>query len=110
MAKNGLLGLDVMQVALELADAVNELGLKGNIRDQLTRASESVVLNIAESHPTIGADRRKGFRVALKEASETKGALLLLKIRREITQEAFDRIWTLVDRICAMLWRLSYPR
>lgn len=109
MAK-GLLGLDVMNVALELAEAVNELGLKGNIRDQLTRASESVVLNIAESDPAMGADRRKGYRVALKEASECKGALLLLKIRKEISAEIFERLWTLVDRVCAMLWKLSHPR
>ena len=106
---NGLMGLDVMKVALEFADAVYELALKGSIRDQLTRASESIVLNIAESDPATGDDRRKGFRTALKEASECKGGLLLLKMRRQVTKETFDRMWDLDDRLCAMLYRLSHP-
>ena len=106
---NGLMGLDVMRAALEFAEEVRELGLKGSLRDQLERASESVVLNIAETDPAEGADRLKGFRVALKEASECKGALLLLKLRRITTTEKQERMWKLNDRICAMLYKLSHP-
>ena len=106
---NGLMGLDVMRAALEFAEAVRELGLKGSIRDQLVRASESVVLNIAESDPAEGNDRLKGFRVALKEASECKGALLILQLRKSASKETLQRMWTLNDRICAMLYRLSHP-
>lgn len=106
---NGLMGLDVMRAALELAEEVRALGLKGSLRDQMVRASESVVLNIAESDPATGADRRKGFRVALKEASELKGALLLLKLRKQTSTEIWERMWKLDDRICAMLYRLGHP-
>ena len=52
MAKMGLEGLDAFQVALQLAEEVHALGLKGSIRDQLTRASESVVLNTAGAPPS----------------------------------------------------------
>lgn len=88
----GLMGLDAYRVALQLAEEVYALGIKGNLRDQLTRAAESVVLNIAEAHPTTGKDRARRFRIAANEASECRGALTLLKIRKEITPETFERM------------------
>ena len=96
-------------MALQLAEEVHALGLKGSIRDQLTRSSESVVLNIAEAHPTTGQDRIRGFVVARKEASECRGALAILRVRKQIKPETYDRLWNLVDRISAMLYRLSHP-
>lgn len=109
MAKTGLEGLDAFQVALQFAEEVHALGLRGSIRDQLTRASESVVLNIAEAHPATGADRARGFTIARKEASECRGALAILRVRKQIKPETFDRLWNLVDRISAMLFRLIHP-
>ena len=106
---NGLMGLDAYRVALQLAEEVYALEIKGNLRDQLTRASESVVLNIAEAHPTTGKDRARRFRIAANEAGECRGALTLLKIRKQITPETFERMWNLVDRVAAMLWKLSRP-
>jgi len=107
--KNGLEGLDAFQVALQLAEEVHALGLRGSIRDQLTRSSESVVLNIAEAHPATGQDRIRGFVVARKEASECRGALAILRVRKQIKPETYDRLWNLVDRISAMLYRLIHP-
>jgi len=107
--KNGLEGLDAFQVALQLAEEVYALGLKGSIRDQLTRSSESVVLNIAEAHPATGQDRIRGFVVARKEASECRGALAILRVRKQIKPETYDRLWNLVDRVSAMLYRLIHP-
>ena len=105
----GLEGLDVYRVALEFAEQIYALGLKGSIRDQLTRASESVVLNIAEAHPATGAERARKFQIALNEISECRGGIAILRVRRQIKVEVYDRLWKLVDRIAAMLWKLSHP-
>lgn len=69
--KLGLMGLDAFNVAVELADLIYRLGLRGSMRDQLVRASESVVLNISEAHPASGADRARRFQNALNETRET---------------------------------------
>lgn len=105
----GLAGLVAYQVALEFAQKVYELEVKGSLRDQITRAAESVVLNIAEAHPAKGADRARRFRIAASEASECRGALALLKIRKRISAEKYDEMWNLVDQIGAMLYRLGRP-
>ena len=44
------------------------------------------------------------------EASECRGALALLKIRKWITAEKYDEMFGLVDQLGAMLYRLSRPR
>ena len=110
MKKVGLMGLDAFNVAVELADKVHGLGLKGSIRDQIVRGSESVVLNISEAHPASGADRARRFQLALNEASEMRGALTILRLRRTISREKHDELWKLVDRVAAMLYRLIHPR
>ena len=110
MANIGLMGLDVFNVAVELADAIYLLGLKGSMRDQLTRASESVVLNISEAHPATGADRARRFQLALNEASEMRGALAILKVRRILTPSKYAELSSLVDRVAAMLYRLIHPK
>ena len=106
----GLKGLDAFNVAVELCDEIYRLGLKGSMRDQLVRASESVVLNISEAHPAKGADRARRFQNALNEMSELRGGLTILKLRRTITVAKYDALSLLVDRVGAMLYRLSNPR
>lgn len=109
MAKTGLEGLDAYRVALEFAEQIYALGIKGSIRDQLTRASESVVLNIAEAHPAKGAERTRKFQIAANEISECRGGIAILRVRRQIKPEVYERLWNLVDRIAAMLWKLCRP-
>jgi hypothetical protein len=58
----GLQGFDAYTNALAfyraVADALHNKP-KGHVPDQLTRAAESVVLNVAEAHPALGADRAR---------------------------------------------------
>ena len=73
---HGLAGFDAYTNALALYRAVVEVGKrlpKGHVIDQLTRASESIALNVAEAHPAMGADRARRFRIASHEASEARG-------------------------------------
>jgi len=73
----------------------------------LLRAAESVVLNVAEAHPTTGADRARRFRIAGNEASECGAALDLLEIRGDLRAATLSRLRGLLDRERAMLYRLS---
>ena len=110
---HGLAGFDAYTNALSIYRSVVVLGKrlpKGHVIDQLTRASESVALNVAEAHPAIGADRARRFRIASHEASECLAAIDLLEIRGLLKDEALLALRALVNRQCAMLWRLGRLR
>jgi four helix bundle protein len=108
----GLAGLDAYQVALDfyrlLVGALRNAP-KGHVTDQICRAAESVVLNVAEAHPALGADRARRFRIAFNEASECGAALDLLEIRGRLGGPALSQLRALLDRERAMLYRLSRP-
>ena len=105
----GLGGFDAYRNALafyrELRVATR--GRRGHVVDQLHRAAESVVLNVAEAHPTTGADRARRFRIAGNEASECGAALDLLEVRGDLSPATLARLRALLDRERAMLFRLS---
>ena len=110
----GLYGLDAYRVALEFYEGVMALvasasNIRPAVRDQLLRAAEQTVLNIGEAHPAIGADRARRFRNAASEASEC-GVALDLVARGGVSPEALAPLSALLDRVRAMLWRLSRPR
>jgi four helix bundle protein len=105
----GLAGFDAYQNAVafyrEVVAALRHA--RGHVVDQLERASESVVLNIAEAHPAIGADRARRFRIAHDEASECGAALDLLEIRGTLDAPTLAQLRARLDRQRAMLWKLS---
>lgn len=107
--KVGLSGLHVYQVALEFYRRLREAtrGQRGHVIEQISDAAESVVLNISEAHPALGADRLRRFRIAAHEASECWGALDLLEIRGQLSPSTLNDLRELLDRACAMLYRLS---
>ena len=76
--------LDVYKVALRYAgwvDRLNKRFPKGraSLRDQLTRATESIVLNIAEgAQQQTGPMSKRHYRIALASAAEAAAALDLL--------------------------------
>ena len=105
----GLRGLHAYQVALRFYREVvaSTKGMRGHVVEQLVRAAESVVLNVAEAHPALGADRARRFRVAADEASECGAALDLLEVRGALAEHTLAALRELLDRERAMLWRLS---
>lgn len=74
------------------------------LRDQLLRASSSVVLNIAEgsAKPTF-ADRRKFYAIALGSLRESMAAL-------EICGKVPAGVAPVADQSGACLYRLCHPR
>jgi four helix bundle protein len=101
--------LDAYRIGLEFYRKLRAATrtLRGHVVEQANRAAESVVLNVAEAHPTLGRDRARRFRLAANEASECWAALDLLEIGGQLSDGTLAELRALLDRECAMLHRLS---
>ena len=78
------------------------------LADQLRRAASSVVLNIAEGNRRAGQDRLQFFRIAAGSAAEVRAALQVGQAWGSI--EASPAAEVELDRVLAMLWRLTHRR
>ena len=78
------------------------------LADQLRRAASSVALNIAEGNRRAGQDRIQFFRIAAGSAAEVRAALEVAVAWGSI--EASPMTEVQLDRVLAMLWRLTHPR
>jgi four helix bundle protein len=102
--------LDVYEVAVQLARFVRTLPRRageGPLYSQLTRAADSVVLNVAEAVGRAGRDQRHHFLVARGSAAESAAALDLLGLIGAITQEQRWRGREYAARAYAMLSGLA---
>lgn len=89
--------------------------LEGKIRqrrkslaDEIIRASESVALNISEGRLRAGLDRPDFYRRAAGSASELTTALRIARARGLITAAELAAVDKDLDRVRAMLWRLTH--
>jgi four helix bundle protein len=105
--------LDVYRVALEFRQSLGILDTVRNIsalRDQIIRASDSIVLNIAEGAGRIArADKRRHYSYALGSAMECGAALALLHANGAIRTEAYEIRRMMIIRVIQMLYRLAGP-
>jgi four helix bundle protein len=104
--------LEVYQRAIEFLalvyDIVNDLP-KGHAerRDQLVRAAESVIRNIAEGAGRWSpADSAKHYRIARGEAMECAGSLDVLKLAKLVSAERYNRGIQLLESEVAMLTKM----
>lgn len=104
--------LDVYQRAIEFLalayDIVDQLP-KGHAQraDQLVRAAESVVRNIAEGAGRwSGADCAKHYRIARGEAMECAASLDVLKLRKLAAAQSYDDGIQLLEAVVAMLTKM----
>ena len=104
--------LDVYQRAIEflalVGDIVNDLP-KGHSerREQLVRAAESVVRNIAEGAGRWSdADSAKHYKIARGEAMECAASLDVMRLRRLVAPERYDRGIRLLEAVVAMLTKM----
>jgi four helix bundle protein len=104
--------LDVYQRAIEvlaLVDDITDELPKGQSerREQLVRAAEAVVRNIAEGAGRwSAADCAKHYKIARGEAMESAGSLDILKLKRLVRPDFYDRGITLLEGIVAMLTKM----
>lgn len=89
------------QLAVQLYRECETLRLKSHLRDQLSRAALSVVLNIAEgsAKPT-PKERRRFYSIALASTREVQAVLSITDQRA---------LFGLSDQVGACLYRLVHP-
>ena len=104
--------LDVYQRAIEflalVGDLVAELP-KGHAErsDQLVRAAESVVRNIAEGAGRWSdADSAKHYKIARGEAMECAASLDVMRLRKLVAPPQYDQGIRLLEAVVAMLTKM----
>jgi four helix bundle protein len=101
--------LDAYRVSRDHLELVAKLKAHPRLKDHLDRASDSILLNIAEGmgKPRGSRDRAKFFRIALGSAKEAACAWEVLCIRGRVSKDAASRARALLSRVVAMLTRMS---
>ncbi len=108
--------LQVYRVGVEYADAaaVIATGLKrGNahVRDQLRRASDSIVNNIAEGAGEFQpAEKARFYRIALRSCTECAATLHTCQRRKLGDPDAVEAARALLKRVVEMLTRLVHAQ
>ena len=104
--------LEVYCVAAEYADAADSIASKlkrGNahIRDQLRRASDSIVNNVAEGAGEFQpAEKARFYRIALRSCTESAATLHTCQRRTLGDLDAIEDARKLLKRVVEMLTRL----
>ena len=81
---------------------------KKSLADEIGRAAESVSLCLSEGRQRIGLDKPDLYRKAAGSADELTTGLRVARIRGFITATEFADIGKPLDRVRAMLWRLTH--
>jgi four helix bundle protein len=104
--------LDVSQRAIEFLALVDDIvdGLpRGHAdrADQLTRAAESVVRNIAEGAGRWSeADSANRYKIARGEAMECAASLDVMKLRELLSEAQYEQGGRLLEGVVAMLTKM----
>ena len=104
--------LDVYQRAIEFLVLTTELTESlprghGERADQLIRAAESVVRNIAEGAGRWSdADSAKHYKIARGEAMECAASLDVLRLRKLVGLDRYDRGIQLLEGVVVMLTKM----
>ena len=104
--------LDVYQRAIEflaLAYDIVDVLPRGHAdrADQLTRAAESVIRNIAESAGRWSeADSANRYKIARGEAMECAASLDVMKLRKLLSEDCYERGLRLLEGVVAMLTKM----
>ena len=106
------MGLIIQQRALEAAG-----GLRGvlpivkkrdrSLFEQVHRAMNSVVLNIAEADGNDPGTAKARFASACGSAKEVRAGLQLAVAYGYVSSSRVAKVDTALDEVCAMSWRLS---
>ena len=88
-----------------VVEAVREVDAK--LADQLRRAAQSVVLNIAEARGNDGGNTRLRFATACGSAKEVRAALDVASDWGYIEAQMATELDRRLDRVCDITWVLS---
>ena len=104
---------DALEVSLQFLERLVPLETRIRRRSrrlamQIADAAESISLNLGEGVARRDGDKRRHYEMAAGSASEITVALRVAAARRFITAEERADIDALLDRVRAMLWRLTH--
>lgn len=107
------MAFQVAELSFELIDELRPLlarirAVDRALADQLMRAASSVALNIAEGRSSGGGNQRTRYFTAAGSADESRAALRVAVGWRHIDAADAERANVLLDRIIAMLWKLTH--
>ena len=106
------MALIVKQLTLETITALRPLVRRISQRDrslaqQLQRAASSIALNIGEAEYSDPGNQRARFHTAAGSAGETRTALEVAVAWGYVSEPQASAVLETLDRVVAMLWRLS---
>jgi four helix bundle protein len=104
--------LDCYRVAMQALVLVDKIARSlprgyAKLKDQMQRASQGVVLLIAEASARSGADRAMRFKMSRSEAGEAGAALEAALTLRIANERDCTQARELLLRVSAMLWPLT---
>ena len=104
---------DTLEMSLTVLDRVAEVEPKirakrKSLANEIGRAAESIALNVSEGSQRAGLDKPDLYRRAAGSARELTTGLRIAKSLRYITAADYDTIDAALDRVRAMLWRLTH--
>jgi len=107
------MSFDVLEVSLTVLEQLAPVETKlrqrrKSLADEVIRAGESVALNISEARQRAGLDRADLYRRAAGSAAELTTALRIARARGYITHGEHAAVEAALDRVSAMLWRLTH--
>jgi four helix bundle protein len=79
-----------------------------DLGDQIRRAASSVVLNLAEGQRSMKGNKQKHYALAHGSANEVKAGLQIA-VAWGWVGDAKEPL-AILDRLFAILWRLTHPR
>ena len=106
------MGLIIQQRALQAAGGLRQVlpvvrKRDRSLFDQIHRAMNSVVLNIAEADGNDAGAARARFASACGSAKEVRAGLQLIVAYGYVSSSRINDVDTALDEVCAMSWRLS---
>ncbi len=102
------MGLIIQQRALQAAGGLRQvLPVDRSLFDQMHRAMNSVVLNIAEADGNDAGTARARFASACGSAKEVRAGLQLAVAYGYVPISKITTVDIALDEVCAMSWRLS---
>jgi len=106
------MGLIIQQKALQAAGGLRQVlsavrKRDRSLFDQIHRAMNSVVLNIAEADGNDPGTARTRFASACGSAKEVRAGLQLIVAYGYVSSSRINDVDIALDEVCAMSWRLS---
>jgi four helix bundle protein len=104
---------DALEVMLQVLEALAPIEARVRKRSlelarQMSRAAESVALNLAEGRGRRDGDQRRHYEMANGSAAELTVALRIVIARQIVTRDELAPVDALLDRVRAMLWKLTH--